>query len=95
MFIKLSGTADASLEEADNFKAFKVVSSVAPEQAKAALGAAGRIEGDHAWIEPAWLRQTGPADEAWQAGLGKMLEFAAKSGWVNGDGAVRAHIEWA
>jgi hypothetical protein len=94
MFIKLSSAGAATLEESDNFKAFKVVSEVAPEHAAAALGGAGKIDGEHAWIEPAWLRQSGPDDAAWRAGLEKMLEYAGKSGWVNGAGAVRAHIEW-
>jgi hypothetical protein len=94
MFIKLSAALPATLEDAGNFKAFKVVSDVTPEQAGAALGGAGRLDGDHAWIEPAWLRQNGADDAEWQAGLDKMLDYAGKSGWVDAAGAVRAHIEW-
>ena len=30
----------------------------------------------------------------WEDGFASMLEFAAESGWVNSDGAVRAHVEW-
>ncbi len=30
----------------------------------------------------------------WEDGFASMLEYAADSGWVNDDGAIRAHVEW-
>jgi hypothetical protein len=93
MFIKLTAGA-ATLEDIDNFKAFKVTSSLPPEAAASALAAAGRLDGAHAWINPAWLQANGrPDDPTWVAGLEKMLGYAKSAGWVDEIGAVRAHIE--
>jgi hypothetical protein len=30
----------------------------------------------------------------WESGLTAMLEYASAHGWVDDDGAVRAHVEW-
>jgi hypothetical protein len=94
MFIKISAAAPATLEDPDNFKAFKVVASAgAPDSAFAAFG---RLDGDHAWVDPAWLKANGRPDDAnWLAGLDKMLGYAKGAGWLDDTGAVRAHIEAA
>jgi hypothetical protein len=61
------------------------------------LGAMGRLEGEHVWVSPDWLHAASglAADPDWAAGFGKMVEFAAKQGWVKEAGAIRAHIECA
>ncbi len=39
-------------------------------------------------------RQGRPVDRAWESGFAEMLEFAGRHGWIEDDGAVRAHVEW-
>lgn len=88
-------TADsATLEDIDNFKAFKVTTNLPPAAVASAIASAGRIDGAHAWINTAWLQAHGRAnDPNWLAGLDKMLDYAKGAGWVDEHGAVRAHIE--
>ena len=93
MFIKIPSTGGASLEDAANFKAFKVVSEIPLDQDCPALAAVGRLEGAHLWVYVAWLKANGPDDAGWQTGLAKMLDYAKSAGWVDAAGAVRAHIE--
>jgi len=93
MFVNIPMAGPATLEDADNFKAFKVVNAAASESAFTAIG---RRDGDHAWVQTAWLKANGrPDDPAWLAGLEKMLAYAKTSGWFDESGAVRAHIEVA
>jgi hypothetical protein len=95
MLIKLTHGNPAALDGASDFKSFKVVSAVAQDQAAAALGDAGKFDGEYAWIDAAWLKESGPDDDAWREGLAKMIGYAEKSGWLDPAGAIRAHIEWA
>jgi hypothetical protein len=91
MIIRIPTTGPATLEDAGNFKAFKVVSAAAPAASFAAIG---RLDGDHVWVNPAWLKSNGPSNDAeWLAGLEKMLSYAKGAGWLDDNGAVRAHIE--
>jgi hypothetical protein len=93
MFIKISASGGASLEDASNVKAFKVVKEEG-EAADAALGRLGRADGGHVWIDPQWVRTHGPAGDAgWCAGFDRMLSYAKGAGWMDAEGAVRAHIE--
>ncbi len=94
MIIKISATSPASLEDADNFKSFKVMSATAaPASAFANIG---RRDGDHVWVDTAWLKANGrPNDPDWLASLDKMLTYAKGAGWLDENGAVRAHIEVA
>lgn len=57
----------------------------------------GRLDADgvHVWVSPDWLRAAGPADAAWRQGLAAMLDFASTKGWLDAEGRVRAHIEFA
>ena len=65
---------------------------------------AGWLEAEgYALVMPDSLRQMAAdaADEDgltltpdWEDNFASMLEFAADSGWINDDGAVRAHVEW-
>ncbi|HET6509979.1 MAG TPA: hypothetical protein VFG42_24510 [Baekduia sp.] len=101
MQIILSGTGDApELADADNFKDFRVVAQGAPDAA--ALAAAtteiGRSDGaEHVFVTvPALSRMAGARaeDATWRADLEGMLDVAQKHGWVDAQGAVRAHVEW-
>jgi hypothetical protein len=33
-------------------------------------------------------------DGSWDEGFAGMLEFAGTKGWIDDDGAIRAHVEW-
>jgi len=100
MYIHVVAGQPAVLEDQQNFRDFKVVVEGAGPQAGAfreALAPVGRLEDDkYVWVRPDWLRGATPlgGDADWQAGLGKMKAFAEKNGWVDQDGAMRAHIEW-
>ncbi|HWI71348.1 MAG TPA: hypothetical protein VNT55_05305 [Baekduia sp.] len=70
-----------SLTEADDFKAFKIVTRgehgfVARETLVALAGERGS--------DPAWLER-----------LDAMLAYAASKGWADAAGATRAHVEHA
>lgn len=94
MFVKLSSAGVASLEDADNFKAFKIVAEGHGATAAPGLSSIGRLDGEHVWVDPGWLKVNGrPDDAGWIAGLDKMLAYAKTAGWVDDHGAVRAHIE--
>jgi hypothetical protein len=93
MFIEIPPSGPATLEDVDNFKAFKVVAAGA---APAAFAEIGRLDGDHVWVSTAWLKANGRSDDAsWLAGLDKMLSYAKGAGWLDDSGGVRAHIERA
>ena len=90
-----------SLEDRDNFRAFKLV----VEGDRAALDAvrravAGKAElpdADTAWIfEDALRRWPDVAhDAAWQQNFSAMIEKARPHGWIDdARKAIKAHIEW-
>jgi len=94
MIITVDQTGAVSLTEADNFRGFKVASSLAdPAALGQALRAAGRFDGEHAWIERSWLVAQAGGGAEWAAGFEKMMAFAQSKGWV-ADDAIRAHIEY-
>ena len=96
MLIRVTRAA-TTLEAAADLKRFKLVveDGLAGPALAAALGEAGRLEGEHVWVSPDWLRAASglAADPDWTAGFAQMVGFAAKQGWVNDAGAIRAHIE--
>ena len=101
MFIKLSANGDATLEDRDNFRAFKLVVDGGPaglEAARRALaGKADLPDQSTAWIFEAALRgwPSVAEDAAWQANLGAMIEKAKPHGWIDEQRqAIKAHIEW-
>jgi len=95
MIIAVDASGKVALNEADNFRGFKVVSALT-DKAKLgdALRAAGRYDGEHAWITKAWLIAQAPKDANWRGEFDKMAAFAQSKGWVEGD-AIRAHVETA
>ncbi|MDQ8729544.1 hypothetical protein [Bradyrhizobium sp. LHD-71] len=94
MIIAIDASGKVSLNEASDFKGFKVT---APNNDAAflteALAPAGRYDGSHAWISQEWLISQGVAHgDAWREGFDKMAAFAQSKGWVE-NGAIRAHVE--
>jgi len=101
MFVKLAVDGSVSLEDKDNFRAFKLVVEGGParlDQARRALtNTAELIDASHAWVFEQTLRQRPEVahDTAWQANLGTMIEKARPHGWIDDDRkAIKAHIEW-
>ena len=101
MFMKLAANGRVTLEDRDNFRAFKLVVEGRPTGIKAArsalAGAAELVDKKTAWISEAALR-THPEvaqDTAWQANFSTMIEKARPHGWIDdARKAIRAHIEW-
>ena len=59
--------------------------------------AAGRLEGDDAWIAVDAVRRmaAGRVGEGWSNALDAMLDHARGKGWLDEAGhAIRAHVEW-
>lgn len=60
--------------------------------------AAGRLEGDDAWITVDAVRRmaAGRVGPSWDEDLGRMLEYARTKGWLDERAhAIRAHVEWS
>jgi hypothetical protein len=101
MFVKVAADGRVTLEDRDNFRAFKLVvegSSAKLEAARRALaGTAELPDQAFAWISEAALRRRPEVeqDAAWQQSLGMMIEKARPHGWIDdARKAIRAHIEW-
>jgi hypothetical protein len=101
MFVKVATDGGVSLEEKDNFRAFKLVVEGGParlDQARRALSGTAEVQDQgHAWIYEQALRKRPEVanDAAWQGNLGAMIEKAKPHGWVDeAKQAIRAHIEW-
>lgn len=93
MIVRIASSHPPLLEEADDFRAFKVVCAAPRAACGDGFVQVGRLEGDHLWVDPDWIRGQAPDDAAWSAGFGKMVDYAASAGWVDAAGAIRAHIE--
>ncbi len=98
MFVKLAADGHVSLEERDNFRAFKLVvegDAAQLDNARAKLkGVADVPDQGTAWIFESWLRAN-VSDSAWQQSLGAMIEKAKPHGWIDEQRkAIKAHIEW-
>lgn len=91
--------AGVTLLEADNFRDFKIVTSLDDTGTQATLlaGAALSRDGGAYWIRREWLVRSAGAlahQKNFQEGFAAMLKFAASRGWVDSDtGAIRAHVE--
>jgi hypothetical protein len=98
MYVHVRPDFTVTLEEAQDFKRFKLV--VAPPRGdearlKSALAGIATLSSEgHAWISEAWLRRHDAAP-GWQEGLDAMIAVAKKYDWVDEEAkAIRAHIEW-
>jgi hypothetical protein len=101
MFVKLAADGHVSLEERDNFRAFKLVVEGGParlDQARRALSVTAELpDQSTAWIYEKALRERPEVanDAAWQGNLGTMIEKAKPHGWIDEERkAIKAHIEW-
>jgi hypothetical protein len=101
MYVKVTADGRVTLEDRDNFRAFKLVvegTATKLEAARRALaGSAEVVDESTAWISEAALRGRPEVeqDAAWQQNLGSMIEKARPHGWVDdARKAIRAHIEW-
>jgi hypothetical protein len=102
MFMKVAADGRVTLEDRDNFRAFKLVVDGGPanlEPARRALAGTAELPDQAvAWISEAALRRRPEVaqDAAWQQNLGAMIEKARPHGWVDdARKAIRAHIEWS
>ena len=89
------------LEEADNFRALKVVvrgPALGREQLSRALAPVGVIdESGNAVLRLGELRRlAGPLgdDAAWGEAFDAMVDYARAKGWGTGTDGVQAHCEW-
>jgi hypothetical protein len=101
MFMKLAVDGSVTLEDKDNFRAFKLVIEGGParlDQARRALLNTAELTDDsHAWIFEQALRQRTEVanDTVWQGNLGSMIEKARPHGWIDDQKkAIKAHVEW-
>jgi hypothetical protein len=101
MFVKLAADGSVTLEDRDNFRAFKLVIEGGPqrlEQARRALANTAELpDPATAWIFEQALRQRPEVaqDAAWQGNLAAMIEKAKPHGWIDERRkTIKAHIEW-
>ncbi len=96
MLIRVTGDGGLLLEGPEDFGSFAIeIDSGAGQMAGAALARIARVEGEnYAWVRQDGLRTIAPraGDADWEAGLAKMIAYAASKGWLDPEGAIRAHI---
>lgn len=96
LYLGVSG-AITMLEPADFRRLDVLVDPQIDGRMDEAIARIGRREGEgHVWLHPPILRfLSGKAGQAeWEAGFAGMLDYAAKSGWTDPNGMVRAHLTW-
>jgi hypothetical protein len=87
-------SGEVTLVDPDDFTKFHVDARGAGDVGEALASAgAGRLDGDHAFIDTDWLRATAAGTPEWAEGFTKMLGYAQSKGWIDEHGAVQAHIE--
>jgi len=101
MFVKVSAGGGVTLEDRDNFRAFKLVverpRAAFDEVRRTLAGTAELSDHETAWISETALRGRPEVarDQAWQQALGTMIEKARPHGWIDdARKAIKAHIEW-
>jgi hypothetical protein len=102
MIIRIASDRSLGIEDAMNFKKFKVACDVPATQladiADANVPAVRFDDVTTAWVSIAALESwTGlSADRAWQDGLAAMIKAATPHGWIDAEKrAIKAHVEWA
>jgi predicted transcriptional regulator len=101
MFLNVLAATVVKLEDASNFRAFKVVVA-APgadlETVRAALADIAILpDRDAAWVSEQALRAWPEVanDTAWQDALTAMIAKARPHGWVDdASKSIKAHVEW-
>ncbi|MGB3500619.1 MAG: flavin reductase family protein [Mesorhizobium sp.] len=96
MLIRVTSQGRLFLEKSDDFRSFAIeIDADAGHCAGPALARIARLEGDaYAWVSQDGLRalSTRAGDAEWEAGLAGMVKYAASKGWLDPQGAIRAHI---
>lgn len=94
MRLTINEAGEFAVDHPFDFRRFSL--RLAREQLRSWSGEMLSIEADRAWIDEGSLRRiAGLADQRdWQAGLSAMIAYAARNGWVDAQGRIRAHIEW-
>jgi hypothetical protein len=101
MFLKVSAASTVTLEDAHNFRAFKVVvaTDTELESVRNALARVATLpDRGTAWVSEQALRAwPGYANDAqWQSSLTAMIEKARPHGWIDeASKSIKAHVEWA
>ncbi len=102
MIIQIGTDKKISIEDAMNFKKFKVACAVPESQlgsvADADPSAVTFDDAKTAWVSIAALKSWPSLkdDTAWQEGLAAMIKAATPYGWVSEEKqAIKAHVEWA
>ena len=101
MFVKVAADGRVTLEDRDNFRAFKLVvegSTAGIYAARSALSEAAELPDETtAWIFQDALRSRPEVvqDAVWQKNFDTMIEKARPHGWIDdARKAIKAHIEW-
>jgi hypothetical protein len=102
MFIAITRSGHIELQDAANFRAFKILDRSGKSLVELAAALEGlatlTADGSTAWVDASAvpkLLAVAPTAE-WHASFNAMLSAARKFGWVNeATGRVRAHIERA
>ncbi len=102
MIIRITAERTLQVEDAQNFRKFKVAVDLPDsryQDAARANPAAVRFDDPKtAWVSIAALRAFDglKEDQAWQDGLSAMIKAAEPHGWISPDkAAIKAHVEWA
>jgi hypothetical protein len=102
MFMAITCSGHIELQDAANFRAFKILdlSRKGAVELAAALDGFATLtpDGKAAWVDPSAVPKLPPVAPTaeWQTSFNNMLASAHKFGWVDeATGAVRAHIERA
>jgi hypothetical protein len=101
MFLKVSAASTVTLEDAHNFRAFKVVVAMTNAELETVRSALVNVatlpDRGTAWVfEQALRAWPGCANDAqWQSSLTAMIEKARPHGWIDeASKSIRAHVEW-
>lgn len=101
MYVQLSAGRTITLEDRDNFRAFKLVvqgDAANLDEARLALSGLAVLEdAAEAWISQEALRGRPEVQDnaAWQQGFDAMIEKARPHGWIDdARGTIKAHVEW-
>lgn len=100
MIIRIDDQSRLVLEDASNFRAFKLLASSRHALAPFKLShhAVEVTDEGVAWVQQGWIlaeTQLSTSPE-WKSGFDGMVAFAASKGWLrDSDNAIRAHIEFA
>jgi hypothetical protein len=101
MFLQVAAAAKVTLEDAENFRSFKVVVTLPQADEAIVRDALSDIatlpDQTTAWVFERALREwPGHSDDAeWQASLTAMIAKAKPYGWVDeANRSIKAHVEW-